>query len=174
MRIFRSSISCLAGDTEPVGHFLDVQALVVDQERNQLQHPGELVLGGALPGPRRPAGVGECGSTAGLVWKSNGGLEAADDGGPQVGRSCDEDVGTVGGKLLRKLLRITELDHDAVPRWTGHGWLLRGHGPPAQRKQPAAVDFQRGLAQREFVESIQFSPGVESGRRLAVSFRARL
>ena len=37
-------LELLAGDPEPGGHLADVQSLVVDKERDQLQHPLELVL----------------------------------------------------------------------------------------------------------------------------------
>ena len=61
----------LAGHPEPVRDVLDVQALVVDQERHQLQHPLELVLRSAFAGPlARPGSADEVKDGTGAAAKA--------------------------------------------------------------------------------------------------------
>ncbi|MDI2020944.1 hypothetical protein PJL18_01460 [Paenarthrobacter nicotinovorans] len=76
----------LAGDAETVSDLLDMQALVMDQERHQLQHPCQLVFRSALPGARCASRFGEphlhCRCGAKVLCS----LQTSDDGGAQVGR----------------------------------------------------------------------------------------
>ena len=90
------TLQFLRCDPEACCDVLDVQALVVDQERHQLQHALELVLGGALAdGPVPPAAVSR------RTGFSRGGTGAAlNSPGPSLAQAvpygCHEFFGLTG------------------------------------------------------------------------------
>ena len=165
----------LAGDAEPGGDLADVQALVVDQERDQLEHPLELVLGGAFAAALGRAGV------SGRRWRDGGGGEVRGGGSRRrtaatsSGGATDHHAGAVGGELLAQRLGVPERHAQAVPAGVGRpppgfravrpvrgGTRLRAL---AQAQQPALLDVHDGGPQRQLRQAGQFGADVEAGRR---------
>ncbi len=172
-------LELLAGDPEPGGDLADVQPLVVDKERDELQHPLELVLGRAVAGPDGAPGRGEGHVRNRPGGELGGGGEAAAHGGGEIGRRDHPGPGTVGGQFLAERLGVAERHHEPVGAGGGPDVLLCDvllwtvpagaarlrHGAFPESQQASVLDVDDGGLHRQLGQAGQLGADIEPGRR---------
>ncbi|MDQ0801165.1 hypothetical protein QF050_002804 [Arthrobacter sp. SLBN-112] len=153
----------LACDPKMPGDILDVQALVVDQEGDQLEHALELVLGGPFAG-RPGVDVDERVGGDGRGAEGCRGPKAAAHCRGEVFRVYRQGVGPVGGKFLGKHFRIAVLQDKPVKTVSGLSVRLLRCGAccaAPQREEAPLPDVHDGGAQRQFRQPVQFGADTE-------------
>ncbi|CAH0291490.1 hypothetical protein SRABI83_04223 [Arthrobacter sp. Bi83] len=156
----------LAGNAELVRHVLDMESLVVHEERHQLEHARQLVFGGAFAGALSGARVGECVGRQGCRKERGGACQATLHCGGELFGCHDLGVGAVGGQFLTQQFSVTVGNRQPVPPAVGRSfWRADGGGPLPQPQQAVFADIHDGGLERQFREAIKFGADVEAGRR---------